>query len=332
MENNSVTALLDEIIAKAVEFRASDIHLEPREEYLRVRYRVDGLLQDGNPVHKSKQAALVSRVKVLVNLDIAESRLPQDGRTTVKIGKHQIDLRISTIPTIHGEKVVIRLLDRKNTRLELEELGMEKEDLDLYRQIISKKTGIVLVTGPTGSGKTTTLYSTLAQLNSKEVNIITIEDPVEYQLPGVNQIHVNNKAGLTFARGLRSILRQDPDIIMVGEIRDIETARIAIQAALTGHLVFSTLHTNNAPSAVTRLIEMGIEKYLIEATVLGVVAQRLVRIAAPQGYRGRTGIYEVMLGASPQNNMKTLLNDGLHKVKQNITTREELARVLSLEG
>jgi type IV pilus assembly protein PilB len=332
METNGVAALLDEILNKAIELQASDIHLEPREEFLRVRFRVDGMLQDGNPVHKTKQAALISRVKVLVNLDIAENRLPQDGRTTQKIGKHLLDLRVSTIPTIHGEKVVIRLLDRKNAHLELEELGMEKEDLEVYRSIISKKAGIVLVTGPTGSGKTTTLYATLSQLNSKEVNIITIEDPVEYQLPGINQIQINPKAGLTFARGLRSILRQDPDIIMVGEIRDLETAKVAIQAALTGHLVFSTLHTNDAPSAVTRLIEMGIEKYLVEATVLGVVAQRLIRKVMPQGYKGRTGIYEVMSGTIPQKGMKTLSQDGLSKVKQGITIREEIARVLSLEG
>ena len=332
METNGVSTLLDEILAKAVELQASDIHLEPREEYLRVRYRVDGMLQDAPPVHKSKQTALISRVKVLVNLDIAESRLPQDGRTNLKIGRNQLDLRVSTIPAIHGEKAVIRLLNRKNVHLSLEELGMEKEDLETYKSVISKRTGIVLVTGPTGSGKTTTLYATLTQLNSKDVNIITIEDPVEYQLPGINQIQVNSKSGLTFARGLRSILRQDPDIIMVGEVRDLETARIAVQAALTGHLVFSTLHTNDAPSAVTRLLEMGIEKYLIEATVLGVVAQRLVRKITPEGFKGRTGIYEVMAGTSPQKEMKTLLKDGLLKVKRGVTSREELARVVSLDS
>jgi len=333
MENNGngISALLDEILAKAIELQASDIHLEPREEFLRVRYRVDGLLQDGNPVHKSKQSALISRVKVLVNLDIAESRLPQDGRMDLKIGRHNLDLRISTLPTIHGEKVVIRLLDRKHAHLTLEELGMEKEDLEIYKTIISKKNGIILVTGPTGSGKTTTLYATLAQINSKEINIVTIEDPVEYQLPGINQIQINNKAGLTFARGLRSILRQDPDIIMLGEIRDLETAKIAVQAALTGHLVFSTLHTNDAPSAATRLLEMGIEKYLIEATIRGVVAQRLIRKSSTHGYKGRSGIYEVMPGISPSSGMKTLLEDGMSKVEQGITTREEVARVLSPE-
>jgi len=332
METNGIAALLDEIIAKAVELQASDIHLEPREEYLRVRYRVDGLLHDVPHVHKSKQSALTSRVKVLVNLDIAENRLPQDGRTNLKFGKTQIDLRVSTVPTIHGEKAVIRLLNRKHAHLSLEELGMEKDTLEIYRSIISKRTGIVLVTGPTGSGKTTTLYATLSQLNAKDVNIITIEDPVEYQLPGINQIQVNNKAGLTFARGLRSILRQDPDIIMVGEIRDLETARIAIQAALTGHLVFSTLHTNDAPSAVTRLIEMGIEKYLVEATVLGVVAQRLVRKTSAAGFKGRTGIYEIMSGVEVSNRKNNLLDDGLIKIKNGLTTKEELARVVAVDS
>ena len=329
---NGTTALLDEVLAKAVELHASDIHVEPREEYLRIRYRVDGMLRDEAPIHKTKQTALISRVKVLVSLDIAESRVPQDGRTAIKIGKDQLDLRVSTIPTTHGEKAVIRLLNRKHAHLSLEELGMEKEDLEIYKSIIAKKTGVVLVTGPTGSGKTTTLYATLSQLNAKEVNIITIEDPVEYQLPGINQIQVNSKAGLTFARGLRSILRQDPDIIMIGEIRDLETARIAIQAALTGHLVLSTLHTNDAPSAVTRLMEMGIEKYLVEATILGVVAQRLVRKSTPQGYRGRTGIYEIMRGITPQANMKTLLQDGQLKIRRGLTTSEEIARTVALEG
>jgi type IV pilus assembly protein PilB len=326
--NNGTPALLDEIIKKAVELQASDIHLEPREEYLRVRYRVDGLLQDGAPLHKSKQASLISRVKVLVNLDIAESRLPQDGRTNLK----HIDIRVSSIPTLHGEKVVMRLLNRSHVNLSLEELGMEKDILALYRKMISKRAGIILVTGPTGSGKTTTLYSTLSALNSKEINIMTIEDPVEYQLPGINQIQVNPKAGLTFARGLRSILRQDPDVIMVGEIRDLETAKTAVQAALTGHLVLSTLHTNDAPSAVARLVDMGIEKYLVEASVVGVVAQRLARKKTPQGYRGRTGIYEIMLGVSPLKGMRTLVESGMRKVEQGLTTKEEIARVIYLDS
>jgi type II secretory ATPase GspE/PulE/Tfp pilus assembly ATPase PilB-like protein len=329
--SHGTSALLDEIIRKAVELRASDIHLEPREDFVRVRFRVDGLLQDGNPVHKSKQASLLSRIKVLVNLDIAESRLPQDGRTNLKIGKNVIDLRVSTLPALHGEKAVLRLLNRGHARLNLEELGMEKADLVLYRKMISQRNGVILVTGPTGSGKTTTLYATLSTLNSKETNITTIEDPVEYQLPGINQVQVNPKAGLTFARGLRSILRQDPDIIMIGEIRDLETAKIAIQSALTGHLVFSTLHTNDAPSAVIRLVDMGIDRYLVEASVIGVVAQRLVRKISSDGYKGRTGIYEIMPGISPQKGMKTLTENGLLKIKQGITTQEEVARVIYLE-
>ncbi|MFH1683952.1 MAG: GspE/PulE family protein [Candidatus Margulisiibacteriota bacterium] len=326
------SSLLDEIIKTAVGLRASDIHFEPREEYLRTRFRVDGLLQDGKPIHKSKQASLISRIKVLVNLDIAESRQPQDGRTNLKIGKTAIDLRVSTLPTLHGEKVVMRLLDRRQTSLSLEDLGMEKDDLSLYKKMISKRSGIILVTGPTGSDKTTTLYATLSTLNTKQVNITTIEDPVEYQLPGINQIQINTKAGLTFARGLRSILRQDPDIIMVGEIRDLETAKIAFQAAMTGHLVFSTLHTNDAPSATTRLVDMGIQKYLVEASVIGVVAQRLARKSSANGYQGRTGIYEVMFGSSPQKNMKTLAENGMIKVLAGITTKEELARVVYLEN
>lgn len=323
----STPELLDNIIKKAIELNASDIHLEPREDYLRIRYRVDGLLQDDKPVHKSKQASLISRIKVLVNLDIAENRLPQDGRTNQK----NMDIRVSTMPTLHGEKVVMRLLNRKQVHLSLEELGMESEDLDLYKQMIAKRNGIILVTGPTGSGKTTTLYATLSKLNSKEINILTIEDPIEYQLPGINQVQVNPKAGLTFSRGLRSFLRQDPDIIMVGEIRDLETAKIAFQAALTGHLVFSTLHTNDAPSTVIRLIDMGIDKYLVEASVIGVIAQRLIRKKSDDGYKGRIGLYEIMLGVTPHRGMKTLSEKGELKVKQGITSKEELARVIYLE-
>jgi type II secretory ATPase GspE/PulE/Tfp pilus assembly ATPase PilB-like protein len=330
MENHAIPVLFDEILARAVELNASDVHLEPREDFVRVRYRVDGLLQEAPPVHKTKQAALISRVKVMVNLDIAENRLPQDGRTNLKIGKTQLDLRVATLPTIHGEKIVIRLLNRRQAHWELEALGMEKALLGIYQKIIGKKSGLVLVTGPTGSGKTTTLYATLAQLNSKEVNIMTIEDPIEYQLPGINQIQVNTKSGLTFARGLRSILRQDPDIIMIGEIRDLETARVAVQSALTGHLVFSTLHTNDAPSAVTRLMEMGIEKYLVEATVIGVVAQRLVRRITSGGYKQRTGIFEVMNGVVPPKDMRSFKDDARTKIAQGITSAEEIDRVLSL--
>jgi type II secretory ATPase GspE/PulE/Tfp pilus assembly ATPase PilB-like protein len=296
---------------------------------VRVRYRVDGLLQEAPPVHKSKQAALISRVKVLADLDIAESRLPQDGRTHLKVGKALFDLRVATLPTVHGEKIVIRLLNRRQAHWRLDELGLGTELLATYQKIINKKNGLVLVTGPTGSGKTTTLYATLSQINSKEVNIMTIEDPIEYQLPGINQVQVNQKSGLTFARGLRSILRQDPDIIMIGEIRDLETARAAVQSALTGHLVFSTLHTNDAPSAVTRLTEMGIEKYLVEATVIGVVAQRLVRKSDGGGYKQRTGLFEVMNGTTRSPGAATLLDDAREKIARGITSSAEIGRVLT---
>ncbi|MFA5839638.1 MAG: GspE/PulE family protein [Candidatus Margulisiibacteriota bacterium] len=324
-------ALLDEIIAQAISQNASDIHLEPHENHLKVRYRVDGLLQEGASVPKIKQASLTSRLKVMVNLDIAESRQPQDGRTNLQINKTAFDVRVSTIPTIHGEKVVMRLLNRQHAALKIDELGMEKEDLIKYERMLKKRSGIILVTGPTGSGKTTTLYATLSYLNSKEINITTIEDPVEYQLTGINQIQINPKAGLTFARGLRSILRQDPDVIMVGEIRDLETAKIALQAALTGHLVFSTLHTNDATSTICRLIDIGIEKYLIESTIVGVIAQRLVRKRTSEGYKGRIGIYEVMEGIQSNTDMSSLAQNGELKVAQGITTKEELARVLYLE-
>jgi type II secretory ATPase GspE/PulE/Tfp pilus assembly ATPase PilB-like protein len=320
MEKNHAAALLDDIFARAVELRASDIHLEPREQFLRVRFRVDGLLQEGKPVHKSQQAALLSRLKVLFDLDIAETRVPQDGRSRF----NALDIRASIVPTLHGEKAVLRLLDRKQAGLDLEDLGMEPEDLACYRRMVARRSGIILITGPTGSGKTTTLYATLAALKHKELNITTIEDPVEYQLPSINQIQVNNKAGLTFANGLRSILRQDPDIIMVGEIRDLETARIALQAALTGHLVFSTLHTGDAAAATARLTDMGIEKYLVEAAVVGVVAQRLVRRVAG----GRTAVYELLPGGSG----RSLMANGRLKVKNGITTEEELARTIALEN
>ena len=329
MDNTDIPSLLTEITTRAVELHASDIHLEPREEFVRLRYRVDGLLQEAPPINKALQAPLLSRAKVLANLDIAESRLPQDGRSELKVGKHQFDLRVSTLPTLHGEKIVLRLLNRRRLQLKLEDLGMETETLENYRKLIARKCGLIAVTGPTGSGKTTTLYATLAQLNAREVNIMTIEDPVEYQLPGINQVQVNPKAGLTFARGLRSLLRQDPDIIMIGEIRDLETARIAVQAALTGHLVFSTLHTNDAPSALTRLTEMGIEKYLVEATVIGVVAQRLVRKCAAHGYKGRTGIYELMNGIRTTDERKTLRDDAKLKLGRGLTSREEIDRVLA---
>lgn len=280
-----VIRLLNEIIETGIKNRASDIHLEPKEESFKIRYRIDGILQNEKTIEKSLQAPLISRIKILVNLDISESRLPQDGRTNYQ----NADLRVSTLPTIFGEKAVLRILKKGQTLLPLNELGMKKEELDAYRNLIGRRAGIILVSGPTGSGKTTTLYATLKELNSAENNIITIEDPVEYILENITQIQVNNKTGLTFEKGLRSILRQDPDIIFIGEIRDFETAQIAIQAALTGHLVLATIHTQDAVSSVCRLIDIGIKNYLVSATLLGTLSQRLLR--KKEG--GRVGVFEV---------------------------------------
>ncbi len=272
-----VIRLVNMIIARALESRASDIHIEPFEKELRVRYRIDGILHNVEAPPRQLQAALTSRVKLMAKLDIAERRLPQDGRIKLRMLGREIDLRVSTLPTLYGESVVLRILDRSSIVLDLESLGFAPDTLASFDHLIDRPYGMILVTGPTGSGKTTTLYAALHKINSPDKKIITIEDPVEYQLTGVNQIHVKPQIGLTFASGLRSIVRQDPDIIMVGEIRDFETAEIAVQAALTGHLVFSTLHTNDAAGAVSRLLEMGVEDYLLASSLLGVLAQRLVR-------------------------------------------------------
>ncbi len=277
-EEAPVIKLVNLMIFDAIKSRASDIHIEPEEQKIRVRFRIDGVLKEINspPVHL--YSPMVSRIKVMSDLNIAERRVPQDGRFQIKFEERTIDVRVSTVPTIYGENVVLRLLDRKSLFIGLSELGFSEQTFALYSELIKSPHGIILVTGPTGSGKTTTLYASLSCINSSEKNIITIEDPVEYKLPLIRQTQVNPKAGINFANGLRSILRQDPDIIMVGEIRDIQTAEIAIQAALTGHLVFSTLHTNDAPSAITRLIDMGVEPFLISSSLIGVVAQRLVRL------------------------------------------------------
>ena len=272
-----VIRLVNQILSRAVEQRASDIHVEPFENELRVRFRIDGVLHDIDSPPRKLTAAIISRIKLMAKLNIAERRLPQDGRIKLRLVGREIDLRVSTLPTLYGESVVMRILDRSNVMVDLSKLGMPPDTLEVFSEMISQPHGLLLVTGPTGSGKTTTLYSALDKINSPEKKIITIEDPVEYQLRGVNQIHVKSKIGLTFASGLRSIVRQDPDVIMVGEIRDSETAEIAIQAALTGHLVFSTLHTNDASGAVSRLLEMGVEDYLLASSLLGVLAQRLVR-------------------------------------------------------
>jgi len=272
-----VIRLVNLLISKAVEARASDIHLEPFEKTLRVRYRIDGVLLDAQSPPKRLQAAIISRVKILARINIAERRLPQDGRIRMDVAGKELDIRVSTIPTIYGESVVMRLLDRASVLLGLEDLGFPPEAQHRFEALVRRPHGIILVTGPTGAGKTTTLYAALRQINTVEKKVITVEDPVEYQLEGVNQIQVKPKIGLTFASGLRHIVRQDPDVILVGEIRDKETAEIAIHAALTGHLVLSTLHTNDAAGAVTRLLDMGIEDYLVSSTLLAVMAQRLVR-------------------------------------------------------
>jgi len=273
-----IIQLVNILIVQGVKDRASDIHIEPNEKGLLIRFRVDGMLHDIRTLPNTIKSAVVSRIKILAKMDIAERRLPQDGRFQVKFGTRGVDLRVSTIPTVFGEKVVLRLLDKSKGLIKLEQLGFIPEQLEEFESIISKSYGIILLTGPTGSGKTTTLYAALNEVNSKDKNIITVEDPVEYKLARINQIQIKPKINLTFANTLRSILRQDPDVIMVGEIRDTETAQIAVQAALTGHLVFSTLHTNDAVSALTRLIDMDVETFLISSSVIGVIAQRLVRV------------------------------------------------------
>ena len=276
-----IIRLVNMLITRAIESRASDIHIEPFEDELKVRYRIDGVLHDIESTPKRLQAAVVSRIKIMAKLNIAERRLPQDGRIRLKVGEREVDLRVSTIPVIYGESVVMRILHKEGIVIDLDLLGFSPRNLSAFDNLIKKPNGIILVTGPTGSGKTTTLYGALDKINSPEKKIITVEDPVEYQLKGVNQIQVKSQIGLNFANTLRHIVRQDPDIIMIGEIRDLETAEIAIQSALTGHLVFSTLHTNDAPSAITRLLDMGVENFLLSSTIRGILAQRLVRVICP---------------------------------------------------
>lgn len=338
----AVVKLLNLILLQAVKDRGSDIHLEPFETEYKVRYRIDGVLYEMKPPPRNLATAIASRVKVMAKLDIAETRLPQDGRIELIVEGRPIDLRISTLPTMFGESIVMRVLDRANVQLDLEKVGLRPGELETTRKLIHQPHGIVLVTGPTGCGKTTTLYSALNELNTTDVKIITTEDPVEYDLPGIMQVHVNEEIGVTYARCLRSILRQDPDIILVGEVRDLETGQIAVEASLTGHLVLSTLHTNDAPSAVTRLVDLGLEPFLISATLEAVVAQRLVRKVCvdckteyqpsdeeiyeldlspsdvegktffygrrcPEcnnsGYRGRTALFEIMVLTDKLRNM-----------------------------
>jgi general secretion pathway protein E len=312
-----IIRMINALLTQAARDGASDIHVEPFETYSLVRFRVDGTLRDVVRPQRALHAALVSRIKIMASLDIAEKRLPQDGRITLRIGGRPVDVRVSTLPTGHGERVVLRLLEKDAGRLDLGKLGMAAQTLAAFDALIRQPHGIVLVTGPTGSGKTTTLYSALARIDSSTVNVMTVEDPIEYDLEGIGQTQVNARIDMTFAKALRSILRQDPDVIMIGEIRDLETAQIAVQASLTGHLVLATLHTNDAVSAVTRLIDMGVEPFLLSSSLLGIGAQRLVRKLCPQcrqpdpvtrgwravgclacnrtGYSGRTGIYELLV-------------------------------------
>ncbi|MFC1505102.1 type II secretion system ATPase GspE [Thermodesulfobacteriota bacterium] len=329
-----IIKLVNHIISQSIKARASDIHIEPYQESFKVRYRVDGILYDLLTPPKWIQASLISRIKVMAKMNIAEKRLPQDGRLNVKVGNQEIDVRVSTVPTSFGERVVMRLLNKTASLIQLADLGLAPDRLNLLEELVTSPNGIILVTGPTGSGKTTTLYAVLSSINKPDINIITIEDPVEYQINGISQIQVNPKIDLTFARGLRSIVRQDPDVILVGEIRDRETADIAVQSALTGHLVFSTLHTNDSASAITRLVDIGVEPFLISSSVIAVAAQRLIRVLCTDckvshqpdqialqtigitpeqaqagtihkavgcdncfntGYRGRIGIFEFML-------------------------------------
>lgn len=281
VKNAPTVKLVDSLLKNAVEQRASDIHIEPYEKYIRVRFRIDGVLKEISTFSIDVLSGIVTRIKILADLNIAERRVPQDGRIVTKINNKNIDMRVSILPLITGEKVVIRILDRSNYKVGREKLGMNKDDLQKLDDIISSPYGIILVTGPTGSGKSTTLYTVLSELNDSQNNIVTVEDPVEYSLEGINQINVNSKVGLTFASGLRSILRQDPDIVMIGEMRDSETAEIGIRAAITGHLVLSTLHTNDAPSSIVRLVDMGIEPFMVATALKGVIAQRLVRRVCP---------------------------------------------------
>ena len=304
-EEAPVIKLVNLILSQAIKDRASDIHIEPYEDVLRVRYRIDGVLHEMAPPPKRLHPALISRIKILSELDIAERRLPQDGRFKVRIEDRAIDLRVSVIPTIFGEKIVMRILDRSSLVLDLTKLGLEPEDMKIFDEMIRKPYGMVLVSGPTGSGKTTTLYSALHTINSPDQNIMTVEDPVEYQIKGINQVQAKPEIGLTFAAGLRSFLRQDPDVILVGEIRDLETAEIAIKAAMTGHLVFSTIHTNDAPSTITRLTDMGIEPFLVTASLLMIVAQRLARRICPRCKEAYTPTKEIVKALGLHANQQT---------------------------
>ena len=344
-----IIRMLNALLTQAARDGASDIHIEPYERHSSVRFRVDGDLREVVQPNRALHAALISRLKIMADLDIAEKRLPQDGRISLRLGTRAIDVRVSTLPSAHGERAVLRLLDKSESKLSLEAVGMQGETLRRFTHMTAQPHGIVLVTGPTGSGKTTTLYAALSRMDASRSNIMTVEDPIEYELAGVGQTQVNAKIELTFAKALRAILRQDPDVIMIGEIRDFETAQIAIQASLTGHLVLATLHTNDASSAVTRLIDMGVEPFLLSSSLLGVLAQRLVRkidTTEPSGYRGRTGIFEMLVvddtiraqihrqaseaeirDTALASGMRLMRDDGERLVREGITTPEEVLRV-----
>ena len=374
-----IIRLINAVLAEAIREGASDVHIETFEQDLVVRFRVDGVMRTVVQPKRELAPLLVSRIKVMAKLDIAEKRIPQDGRISLRVGGREVDVRVSTMPSNAGERVVLRLLDKQAGRLDLARLGMAEHSLQTLREIVHKPHGIFLVTGPTGSGKTTTLYGALAELNSREINILTVEDPIEYSLPGIGQTQVNNKADMTFARGLRAILRQDPDVVMVGEIRDLETAEIAVQASLTGHLVMSTLHTNTAVGAVTRLMDMGVEPFLLSSSLVGVLAQRLVRVLCPScrtpkpadaselallqetsatvfvangceecghtGFRGRTGIYELVIldekmrqmihdcaseqdmSAYARTRSPSIREDGKARILAGVTSVQEVLRV-----
>jgi len=381
-----VIRLVNDILFRALQLRASDIHVHPYEAKIQIRYRIDGILYDTLSLNRNVLPLIISRIKVMAGMDIAERRLPQDGRCSVRLGQREVDLRISTVPTSYGERSVLRLLDKSTGLFALDELGLWEGDLGKFDSLLNRSHGVIFVTGPTGSGKSTTLYACLNRINSAEKNVITIEDPIEYQLEGISQIQVASKKGMTFATSLRHVLRQDPDVIMIGEVRDIETARMAIQSSLTGHLVFSTLHTNDSAGAVSRLLDLGVEPYLVSSSLIAIIAQRLVRKVCPDckkpiepsphelrelglgevaahnggkffvgtgcercfqtGYRGRTGIYEMMLINEEIQNLiykretagtikrvaldaglQTLRMDGARKVLTGITTISEVLRV-----
>ncbi|MBB5203272.1 general secretion pathway protein E [Inhella inkyongensis] len=361
-----IIRMLNALLTQAAKDGASDIHIEPYERSSAVRFRVDGSLREVVQPNRALHAALISRLKIMAELDIAEKRLPQDGRISLRIGGRAIDVRVSTLPSAHGERAVLRLLDKSESKFSLEGLGMDGDVLHAFKRLVAQPHGIVLVTGPTGSGKTTTLYAALQTIDTATTNVLTVEDPIEYELAGIGQTQVNAKIDLSFAKALRAILRQDPDAIMIGEIRDFETAQIAIQASLTGHLVLATLHTNDAPSAVTRLTDMGVEPFLLSSSLLGVLAQRLVRKLCPSckrqdaeghwhpvgcpdcshtGYKGRTGVYELMSAddtlrglihnhaaeselwaAAKAKGMRSMREDGERLVAEGVTSLEEVLR------